>query len=136
MRMSDWSSDVCSSDLFVPTTDKYDGQKLFTREGAKRLATPLFTVLILIEATDVVFAVDSVPAILAVSREPFIVFASNAFAILGLRLLYFVLGGMPGKFRYLNVRLGVLLGFVGIKMLLLGEDRHSVVSGQSESVRG
>src|SRR3546814_5832002 len=94
MRMSDWSSDVCSSDLFVPTTDKYDGQKLFTREGAKRLATPLFTVLILIEATDVVFAVDSVPAILAVSREPFIVFASNAFAILGLRSLYFVLGGM------------------------------------------
>ncbi|HEY9556081.1 MAG TPA: TerC family protein [Acidimicrobiales bacterium] len=106
---------------FVPTTDKYDGQKLFTREGAKRLATPLFTVLILIEATDVVFAVDSVPAILAVSREPFIVFASNAFAILGLRSLYFVLGGMQGKFRYLNVGLGVILGFVGIKMLLIGE---------------
>src|SRR3546814_20898711 len=90
---------------FVPTTDKYDGQKLFTREGAKRLATPLFTVLILIEATDVVFAVDSVPAILAVSREPFIVFASNAFAILGLRSLSFVLGGMQGKFRYLNAGL-------------------------------
>ncbi len=106
---------------FVPTTDRYDGQKLFTREGAKRLATPLFTVLILIEATDVVFAVDSVPAILAVSREPFIVFASNAFAILGLRSLYFVLGGMQGKFRYLNVGLGVILGFVGIKMLLIGE---------------
>ena len=106
---------------FVPTTDRYDGQKLFTRQGAKRLATPPFTVLILIEATDVVFAVDSVPAILAVSREPFIVFASNAFAILGLRSLYFVLGGMQGRFRYLNVGLGVILGFVGVKMLLIGE---------------
>jgi len=106
---------------FVRSTDQYDGQKLFTKQGARRLATPLFTVLILIEATDVVFAVDSVPAILAVSREPFIVFASNAFAILGLRSLYFVLGGMQGKFRYLNVGLGIILGFVGIKMLLIGE---------------
>ena len=105
----------------VPTTDIYDGQKLFTKVNAKRVATPLFTVLILIEATDVVFAVDSVPAILAVSREPFIVFASNAFAILGLRSLYFLLGGMQGKFRYLNVGLGVILAFVGIKMLLIGE---------------
>jgi tellurite resistance protein TerC len=105
----------------VPTTDRYDGQKLFTRENAKRVATPLFAVLVLIEATDVVFAVDSVPAILAVSREPFIVFAANAFAILGLRSLYFLLGGMQGKFRYLNVGLGIILGFVGVKMLLIGE---------------
>ena len=67
------------------------------------------------------FAVDSVPAILAVSREPFIVFAANAFAILGLRSLYFLLGGMQGKFRYLNVGLGVILAFVGVKMLLIGE---------------
>ena len=104
-----------------PTTDRYDGQKLFTVENGKRLATPLFAVLVLIEATDVVFAVDSVPAILAVSREPFIVFASNAFAILGLRSLYFLLGGMQGKFRYLNIGLGVILAFVGIKMLLIGE---------------
>ena len=104
----------------VPTTDEYDGQKLFTIKNAKRLATPLFTVLVLIEATDVVFAVDSVPAILAVSRETFIVFASNAFAILGLRSLYFLLGGMQGKFRYLNIGLGVILGFVGVKMLLIG----------------
>jgi TerC family integral membrane protein len=104
----------------VPTTDRYDGQKLFTRENAKRLATPLFAVLVLIEATDIVFAVDSVPAVLAVSREPFIVFAANAFAILGLRSLYFLLGGMQGKFRYLNVGLGVILAFVGIKMLLVG----------------
>ena len=105
----------------VPTTARYDGQKLFTKETGKRLATPLFAVLVLIEATDVVFAVDSVPAILAVSREPFIVFASNAFAILGLRSLYFLLGGMQGKFRYLNVGLGVILAFVGVKMLLIGD---------------
>ena len=102
----------------VPTTADFDGQKLFTKQNAKRVATPLFTVLVLIEATDVVFAVDSVPAILAVSREPFIVFSSNAFAILGLRSLYFLLGGMQGKFRYLNIGLGVILAFVGVKMLL------------------
>lgn len=105
----------------VPTTDRYDGQKLFTKEMGKRVATPLFAVLVLIEATDVIFAVDSVPAILAVSREPFIVFAANAFAILGLRSLYFLLGGMQGRFRYLDVGLGVILAFVGVKMLLAGE---------------
>jgi len=103
-----------------PTTERYDGQKLFTRENAKRVATPLFAVLVLIEATDVVFAVDSVPAILAVSREKFIVFSSNAFAILGLRSLFFLLGGMAGKFRYLNIGLGVILAYVGVKMLLVG----------------
>jgi tellurite resistance protein TerC len=105
----------------VPTTDRYDGQKLFTRIDMKRVATPLFAVLVLIEATDVVFAVDSVPAILAVSREPFIVFAANAFAILGLRSLYFLLGGMRGRFRYLNLGLGVILAFVGLKMILIGD---------------
>ena len=105
----------------VPSTSQFDGQRLFTVANAKRVATPLFTVLVLIEATDVVFAVDSVPAILAVSRETFIVFASNAFAILGLRSLYFLLGGMQGRFRYLNIGLGVILAFVGVKMLLLGE---------------
>jgi tellurite resistance protein TerC len=104
----------------VPTTDRYDGQKLFTKQNAKRVATPLFAVLVLIEATDVVFAVDSVPAILAVSREKFIVFSSNAFAILGLRSLFFLLGGMAGRFRYLNVGLGVILAYVGVKMLLTG----------------
>ncbi|MDP1806515.1 MAG: hypothetical protein Q8K72_15170, partial [Acidimicrobiales bacterium] len=104
---------------FVPTTERYDGQKLFTVQNGKRLATPLFTVLILIEATDVIFAVDSVPAILAVSREPFIVFASNAFAIMGLRALYFLLAGMAGKFRYLNIGLGFILGFVGVKMMVV-----------------
>ena len=102
----------------VPSTGRYDGQKLFTRENGKRLATPLFAVLIMIESTDVVFAVDSIPAILAVSREEFIVFSSNAFAILGLRALYFCLAGMAGRFRYLNVGLGVILAFVGVKMLI------------------
>jgi tellurite resistance protein TerC len=102
----------------VPSTNEYDGQKLFTRRSGRRLATPLFAVLILIETTDVVFAVDSIPAILAVSREQFIVFSSNAFAILGLRALYFLLAGAAGRFRYLNVGLGIILAFVGIKMLI------------------
>jgi tellurite resistance protein TerC len=102
----------------VPSTSDYDGQKLFTRRNGALLATPLFAVLILIETTDVVFAVDSIPAILAVSRQEFIVFASNAFAILGLRALYFCLAGMAGRFRYLNVGLGVVLGFVGVKMII------------------
>ncbi len=102
----------------VPSTADYDGQKLFTRRSGALLATPLFAVLVLIETTDVVFAVDSIPAILAVSRQEFIVFASNAFAILGLRALYFCLAGMAGRFRYLNVGLGVVLGLVGAKMLI------------------
>ena len=103
----------------VPSTPEYDGQKMFTRRTGKLLATPLFAVLILVETTDVVFAVDSIPAILAVSREPFIVFASNAFAILGLRALYFLLAGMADRFRYLNIGLGVILAFVGIKMIMV-----------------
>lgn len=103
----------------VPSTSDYDGQKLFTRRTGRRLATPLFAVLVLIETTDVVFAVDSIPAILAVSHEPFIVFASNAFAILGLRALYFCLAGVAQRFRYLNIGLGVILVFVGTKMLLV-----------------
>jgi tellurite resistance protein TerC len=102
----------------IPSTTVYDGQKLFTRQLGRLLATPLFAVLILIESTDVVFAVDSIPAILAVSREEFIVFASNAFAILGLRALYFCLAGMADRFRYLNVGLGSILAFVGVKMLI------------------
>ena len=92
---------------------------MFTRRTGHLLATPLFAVLILIETTDLVFAVDSIPAILAVSRVPFIVFASNAFAILGLRSLYFCLAGMADRFRYLNLGLGVILAFVGVKMLIV-----------------
>lgn len=103
----------------LPSTNEYDGQKMFTRRSGKLLATPLFIVLVLVETTDVVFAIDSVPAILAVSREPFIVFAANAFAIMGLRALYFLLAGMAGKFRYLNIGLGFILGFVGVKMMVV-----------------
>jgi tellurite resistance protein TerC len=103
----------------VPSTTDYDGQKLFTRRTGALLATPLFAVLVLIESTDVVFAADSIPAVLAVTREPFVVFASNAFAILGLRALYFCLAGMADRLRYLNRGLGVILAFVGLKMLLV-----------------
>ena len=103
----------------IPSTTEYDSQKLFTRRTGRLLATPLFAVLVLVETTDVVFAIDSIPAILAVSREPFIVFSSNAFAILGLRALYFLLAGMADRFRYLNLGLAVILGFVGVKMLLV-----------------
>jgi tellurite resistance protein TerC len=102
----------------IPSQDDYDGQKLFSRVSGARLATPLFAVLIMVETTDLLFAVDSIPAVLAVSRSPFIVFSSNAFAILGLRALYFCLAGMAGRFRYLNVGLGFVLAFVGVKMLL------------------
>lgn len=103
---------------FVPVTADFDGQKLFTRQNGRRLATPLFVVLVLIEATDVVFAVDSVPAILAVSRDPFVVLSSNAFAILGLRALYFLLEGARQRLVYLNVGLGVILFYVGVKMII------------------
>jgi tellurite resistance protein TerC len=105
---------------FVHTTNELDGQKLFTRENGKRLATPLFSVLLLVEATDVVFAVDSVPAVLAVSHEQFIVFSSNAFAILGLRALYFLLADMHSRFAYLQEGLAIILAFVGVKMLISG----------------
>jgi tellurite resistance protein TerC len=103
---------------FVPSTDEYDGQKLFTKQNGKRLATPLFAVLMLIEATDVIFAVDSVPAVLAVSNEQFIVFASNAFAILGLRALYFLLADMHNRFAFLQQGLAIILAFVGVKMII------------------
>jgi tellurite resistance protein TerC len=102
----------------VPSTDKLDGPHLFTKVNGKRLATPLFAVLILVEFTDVIFAVDSVPAVLAVSHEPFIVFSSNAFAILGLRALYFLLADLHARFRYLQTGLAVILAFVGVKMIV------------------
>ncbi len=101
----------------IPSTDEYDGQKLFTMKNGKRMATPLFAVLIMVETTDVVFAVDSVPAIFGVANEPFIVFSSNAFAILGLRSLYFLLNGMQDRFEYLRLGLGAILAFVGVKMI-------------------
>lgn len=103
---------------FVPSTDELDGQRMFTVRNGRRLATPLFAVLVLVEITDVVFAVDSVPAVLAVTHEQYIAFASNAFAILGLRALYFLLSDMRDRFAYLQTGLGVILAFVGIKMAL------------------
>lgn len=102
----------------VPSTPDYDGQKLFVQRNGKRLATPLLAVLVLVESTDVVFAVDSVPAVLAVSREQFIVFSSNAFAIMGLRALYFLLADMRARFSYLQQGLAIILGFVGVKMVI------------------
>jgi tellurite resistance protein TerC len=102
----------------VPTTDELDGQKLFTHVDGRRFATPLFAVLVLVEVTDVLFAVDSVPAVLAVSNEQIIVFTSNAFAIMGLRSLYFLLADMRARFTYLQQGLAVILAFVGIKMII------------------
>ncbi|MFM9226593.1 MAG: TerC family protein [Actinomycetota bacterium] len=101
---------------FVPSTDRMVGQKMFPLENGKRLATPLFAVLVLVEITDVLFAVDSVPAVLAVTREQYIAFASNAFAILGLRALYFLVADMRDRFEYLQTGLGIILVYVGIKM--------------------
>ena len=101
---------------FVPSVDHYDGQKMFTRVNGRRMATPLLAVLVVIEVSDVIFAVDSVPAVLAVSREQFIVFASNAFAILGLRALYFLLADMRERFVYMPHTISLLLVYVGVKM--------------------
>ena len=105
---------------FIPTSPELDGERFFTRKNGKRLATPLFVVLILVELTDVIFAVDSIPAVFAVTRDPFIVFTSNVFAILGLRSLYFVLADFVQRFHYLKPALAIVLGFVGVKMLLTG----------------
>ena len=112
----------------MPSSTEYDGQKLFTHEQRngtlKRVATPLLAVLIVVETSDVVFAVDSIPAILAVSQEQFIVFSSNAFAILGLRALYFLLADLRDRFDYLQQGLAVILTFVGVKMILTYWDFH------------
>jgi len=101
---------------FVPLTTRYHGKHFFIYEGGRWLATPLMLVLVVVEATDVVFAVDSIPAIFAITRNGFIIFTSNIFAILGLRALYFLLAGLMHKFRYLGFGLGLVLAFIG-KML-------------------
>jgi tellurite resistance protein TerC len=103
---------------FIPMTDEYHGDKFFIIKNAKRYATPLFAVLIVIETSDLIFAVDSIPAILAITYDPFIVFTSNIFAILGLRSLYFVLAKMKDSFDYLHYGLAFILVFVGMKMLM------------------
>lgn len=103
---------------FVPVTSEYHESRFWVIKEGKRWATPLFVVLLLVETTDVIFAVDSIPAILAVTRDPFIVYTSNVFAILGLRALYFALAGIMQLFHYLHYGLSLILVFVGTKMLI------------------
>ncbi len=103
----------------MPVTNELHGDKFFVRQNGKRFATPLFLVLLLIETTDLIFAADSIPAILAITQDHFIVYTSNVFAILGLRSLYFALAGMMGKFQYLSKGLALILIFVGLKMLFV-----------------
>jgi tellurite resistance protein TerC len=101
----------------LPTTEAYRGQHFFVRENGKLLATPMFIVLVLVEFTDLIFAMDSIPAVFAVTRDPFIVLTSNIFAILGLRALYFLLAGLADKLRYLKAGLAVILTYVGAKLV-------------------
>ncbi|QXW00273.1 MULTISPECIES: TerC family protein [Rhodococcus] len=110
----------------MPVQDEYAGTKFFVKEAGKRIATPLFAVVVAIEAADLVFAVDSVPAVLAVSDDPFIVYSSNAFAILGLRALYFLLSGLLEKFHYLSKGLSIILAFIGVKLIM--QAGHKVIS--------
>jgi tellurite resistance protein TerC len=101
----------------IPVTDEYEGGKFFVRRNAKRYATPLFIVLLVVELTDVAFATDSIPAILAITKNAFIVYTSNVFAIMGLRSLFFALAGLMDVFHHLHYGLSALLIFIGVKML-------------------
>lgn len=119
----------------VPVAKEYHGQQFFVRDpahGSRLVATPLFVVLVLVETTDLIFAVDSIPAIFAVTQEPFIVYSSNVFAILGLRALYFLLADVIHRFHYLKIGLSVVLVFVGLKMLAV--DVYKVPIGLSLGV--
>ena len=116
----------------VPVTEQYEGDKFFVRRAGVLMATPLFLVLLMVETTDLIFAVDSIPAIFAVTQDPFIVYTSNVFAILGLRSLYFVLAGVVHKFHYLKLGLSVVLTFVGVKMLL--PDMSNLLTGVSYKI--
>jgi predicted tellurium resistance membrane protein TerC len=110
----------------LPVQDRYVGAKFLVKQAGKWVATPMLVVVVAIEAADLVFAVDSVPAVLAVSDDPFIVYSSNAFAILGLRALYFLLAGMLDRFHYLSKALAVILGFIGVKLIL--QAAHHTIS--------
>jgi len=112
----------------IPVQDTYDGQRFFVRRAGKLVATPLLAVLVAVEAADLVFAVDSVPAVLAISDDPFIVYTSNAFAILGLRALYFLLSGMLTRFHLLSTGLALILGFIGVKLIL--QASHKVIDSR------
>ena len=102
----------------IAMTDEYDGPKIFTRVNSKRLATPMFLVMVAIASTDLLFALDSIPATFGVTQEPFLVFAANAFALLGLRALYFLLKGLLDKLVYLSLGLSVILMFIGVKLIM------------------
>jgi len=104
---------------FIPFTSSYESSKFFVVQNGRRLATPLFAALLMVEVTDLIFAVDSIPAVLAISSDPFIVYTSNAFAILGLRSLYFAVAGLVEMFHYLKFGLSGILIFVGVKMLIM-----------------
>jgi len=102
----------------IAMTDEYDGAKIFTRQNGKRIATPMFLVMIAIASTDLLFALDSIPATFGVTQEPFLVFAANAFALLGLRALYFLLKGLLDKLVYLSLGLSIILMFIGVKLIM------------------
>ena len=102
----------------LPVTKAYVGDRFFTFQGGRQYATPLFIVLLVVETTDLVFAIDSIPAVLAITQDPFIVYTSNIFAVLGLRAMFFALAGVVGMFRYLSVGLSAILILIGAKMLL------------------
>lgn len=102
----------------IAMTDEYDGSKIFTRQNGKRIATPMFLVMIAIASTDLLFALDSIPATFGVTQEPFLVFAANAFALLGLRALYFLLKGLLDKLIYLSLGLSIILMFIGVKLVM------------------
>ncbi|MDX1378150.1 MAG: TerC family protein [Anaerolineales bacterium] len=116
----------------MPVTQTYEGDKFFVRRAGALMATPLFLVLLIVESTDLVFAVDSIPAIFAVTQEPFIVYTSNIFAILGLRALYFLLANVMDKFQYLKLGLSAVLTFVGVKMVIV--DLYKIPVGTSLGV--
>jgi tellurite resistance protein TerC len=103
----------------MPITDSYHGHDFFVRNAGRIFATPLFVVLLVVETTDLIFALDSIPAIFAVTTDPFLVYTSNVFAILGLRSLYFLLAEVVTKFRFLKIGLSAILVFVGVKMLIV-----------------
>jgi tellurite resistance protein TerC len=102
----------------IAMTDEYDGPKIFTRLNGKRIATPMFIVMVAIASTDLLFALDSIPATFGVTQEPFLVFAANAFALLGLRALYFLLKGLLDKLVYLSLGLSAILMFIGVKLIM------------------
>lgn len=119
---------------FMKITPTFEGQRFFVRKDGMLWATPLFLVLVVVETTDVIFAVDSIPAIFAITLDPFIVYTSNVFAILGLRALFFLLAGVMGMFRFLKVGLSFVLCFVGVKMTIV--DFHKIPIGISLGVVG